>query len=101
MATLRYRKILSAVNGDSQEEYLRNYFSGYTNIPRVNEEYITPDSEEIEGKVTKKLSQEIITTKCRFLGALSKLDYFLLNSQVGVPSGTAPGSSRNYDRDNQ
>ena len=45
------------------------------------EEYITQVSEEIERRVTKKLSQEFSQTELRILGALSKLDEFLLNPQ--------------------
>ena len=48
-------------------------------IPRINEENITQVSEEIEGSVTKKLSQEFSSTEARILGALFKLDEFLLN----------------------
>ena len=50
-------------------------------IRGITEEYITQLSEEIEGRVTKKLSQEFIRTKFRIFGAQSKLDEFLLNPQ--------------------
>ena len=58
-------------------------------------------SKEIEGRVTKKLSQNFSRTKSRILGALSKLDEFRLNPQVRVHSGTAPETSRNPNRENQ
>ena len=48
----------------------------------MTEEYITQVSEEIEGRVAKKLSQEFSRTKSRILGAFSKPDEFLLNPQV-------------------
>ena len=46
---------------------------------RINEEYITQVSEEIEGRFTKKLSQEFGRTESRILSTLSKLHQFLLN----------------------
>ena len=67
----------------------------------MTEEYITQVSEEIEGKVTKKLSQDFSLTESRILGALSKLDEFLQNPQVRTCSGTVPGTSRNNDSENR
>ena len=72
-----------------------------TSVPRINEEYITQVSEEIEGRVTKKLSQEYNRTESRILGALSKLDEFLLNQQIRTHSGTVPETFRNTNVDNQ
>ena len=59
-----------------------------SNVPRSHEDYITQVSEEIEGRVTKKLSQEFSRTKNRLLGALWRLDNFLLNPLNGSYSGT-------------
>ena len=72
-----------------------------TSVPRINEEYITQVSEEIEGRVTRKLSQEFSRTESRILGALSKLDDFLLNPQIRTHSGTVPGTFRNTSVENQ
>ena len=60
----------------------------------MNEEYITKVSEEIGGRVTKKLSQEFSRTESRILGTLSKLDEFLLDPQIRTHSGTVPGTFR-------
>ena len=79
MATLRNKRNLAAVIRETQEEHLRNGQSRNTSVPRINEENITQVSEEIEGSVSKKLSQEFSRTESRVLGALSKLDEFLLN----------------------
>ena len=49
----------------------------------------------------KKLTQEFSRTESRILGALSKLDEFVLNPQVTVQSGTVPGTSRNVKTENQ
>ena len=40
------------------------------NIPRSQEDYVTQFSKEIEGRVTKKLSNEFNRTESRFLGGL-------------------------------
>ena len=59
------------------------------------EEYITQVSEEIEGRVTKKLSQDCSRTESLISGAFSKLNEFLLNPQVRNCSVAVPGTSRN------
>ena len=51
--------------------------------------------------MTKKLSKEFSRTESRILGALSKLDEFLLNPQVRTCSVVAPGTSRSNNLDNQ
>ena len=101
MATLRNKRKLAAVTRETQEEHPRNGQSRNTSVPRINEEYITQVSEDIEGRITKKLSQEFSRTESRILGALSKLDEFLLNSQVRTHSGTVLRTFRNTNVDNQ
>ena len=97
MATLRNKRKLAAVTRETQEEHSRNGQSRNTSVPRIKEEYITQLSEEIEGRVSKKLSQEFSRTESRILGALSKLDEFLLNQQIRTHSGTVPETFRNVD----
>ena len=101
MATLRNKRKLAAVTRETQEENPKNGQSRNTSVPRINEEYITQVSEEIEGRVTKKLSQEFSGTESRILGTLSKLDEFLLNQQIRTHSGTVPGTFRNTNVENQ
>ena len=101
MATLWNKRKLAAVAGEAQEEHLRNGQSGNTSVPRISEEYITQVSEEIEGRVTKKLSQEFSRAESRILGALSKLDEFFFNPQIRTHSGTVPGTFRNTNVENQ
>ena len=101
MATLRNKRKLAAITRETQEEHPRNGQSRYTSVPRINEEHITQVAEEIEGRVIKKLSQEYSKTKSRILGALSKLDEFLLNQQIRTHSGTVPETFRNTNVDNQ
>ena len=69
--------------------------------PELTQDYISQVSEEIEGRVTKKLSKEFSRTESRILGALSKLDEFLLNPQVRTCSVVAPGTSRSNNLENQ
>ena len=101
MATLRNKRKLAAVTRETQEEHPRNGQSRNTSVPRINEEYNTQVSEEIEGRVTKKLSQEFSRTESRILAALSKLDKFLFNPQIRKHSGTVPETFRNTNVENQ
>ena len=101
MATLRNKRKLAAVTRETQEENPRNGQSRNTPVPRIPEEYITQVSEEIEGRITKKLSQEFSRTESRILGALSKLDEFLSNQQIQTHSKTVPGTFRNTNVENQ
>ena len=101
MATLRNKRRLADVARETQEEHPRNGQSRNTSVPRINEEYITQLSEEIEGRVSKRLSQEFSRTESRILGALSKLDEFLLDPQVTTHSGTVPGTFRNTNVENE
>ena len=101
MATLRNKRNLLAVTRETQEEHPRNDQSRNTSVPRINEEYITQVSEEIEGRVTTKLSQEFSRTESRIFCALSKSDEILLNPQIRTHSGTVPGTFRNTNVENQ
>ena len=101
MATLRNRRKLAAVTRETQEENPRNGQSRNTSVPRINEEFITQVSEEIEGRVSKKLSQEFSRTDSRILGALSKSDEFLSNQQIHTHFETVPGTFRNTNVENQ
>ena len=89
MATLRNKRKLAAVSTETQKS-AKDSQSQNTFVPGMTEEYITQVSEEIEARVTKKLSQELSRTELHILGALSKLDEFLLNPQVRTCSGTVP-----------
>ena len=100
MATLRNKRKLAAVSRETPEG---NRGSRGRNVldPELTQDYISQVSEEIEGRVTKKLSKEFNKTESRILGALSKLDEFLLNPQVRTCSVTARGTSRNVNSDNR
>ena len=65
------------------------------------EEYITQVPEETEGRVTMIFSQEFNRKESRSLGALSKLDEFLLKPQVQTCSVAIPRTSRNNDSENR
>ena len=101
METLRNKRRLAAVTKETQEEHSRNGQSRNTSVLRINDNFITQVFEEIEGRVTKKLSQEFSRTESRVLGALPKLDEFLLNPQIRTHSGTVPGTFGNTKVENQ
>ena len=90
MATLRNKRKLAAVTRETQEENPRNGQSRNTSVLRINEEYITQVFEEIEGRVSKKLSPEFSRTESRILGARTKSDEFLLNQQIHTHFETVP-----------
>ena len=96
MAMLRNKRTLAVVSRETQE-HTRNSLSQNTSIPGSPEKYITQISEEIEGRVTKKLSHEFSRTESRILGGLSKLDEFLPNPQTRTLSATVRRTSRNND----
>ena len=92
MATLRNKRKLAVVTRETQEEHPTNGQFRNTSIPRINEEYISQVAEEIDGRVTRKLSQEFSRTESRILGAMSNLDEFLVNPQIRTHSGTVLGT---------
>ena len=94
MATRNKRK-LAALNIENCEEDPRSNLAQNSNVPRSQEDYITQVSEEIEGRVTKNLSQEFSRTENRILGALARLDDFLMNPLIQGHAGTTPETSQN------
>ena len=94
MATRNKRK-LAALNKENCEEHPRSYLAQNSNVPRSQEDYITQVFQEIEGRLTKKLSQEFSRTENCILGALARLDDILINPLIQGHSGTAPEMSRN------
>ena len=100
MATLRNKGKLAAVSRETLEG-TRNSRAQNTLDPELTQDYISQVSEEIEGRVTKKLSKEFSRTESRILGALSKLDEFHLNPHVRTCSVAAPGTSRNNNSENR
>ena len=99
MATLWNQRKLAAVSRETPEgsrgSRARNVLD-----PELTQDYISQVSEEIERRVTKKLSKEFNKTESRILGALSKLDEFLLNPQVRTCS-VVQGASRNANSENR
>ena len=99
MATLRNKRKLAAVWREtpdgSRGSKGRNVLD-----PELTQDYISQVSEEIEGRVTKKLSKEFNKTESLILGALSKLDEFLLNPQVRTCS-VFQRASRNAKSENR
>ena len=99
MATLRNKRKLAAVSRETPEG---SRGSRGRNVldPELTQDYISQVSEEIDGRVTKKHSKEFNKTESRILGALSKLDEFLLNPQVRTCS-VVQGATRNANSENR
>ena len=91
----RNKKKLAALNKENRGEHPRSKLAQNSNVARSQEHYITQVFEEIEGRVTEKLSQEVSRTENRILGALARLNDFLMNPLFQGHFGTAPESSRN------
>ena len=100
MATLRNRRKLVAVSRETAEKERNNQSQNELN-PGMAKEYITRVFEEIERRVTKKLSQDFRRTESRILGALSKLDEILLNLQVRTCFEAVSATNRNNDFQNR
>ena len=99
-ATLTNKQKLASQKNWNCEEHPRNNLGQNTKVTGSHEDIITQVSEEIEGRVTEKLSKEFSKMESRTLGALSQLDGFLLNSLVQGHSGSASETSRNALRTN-
>ena len=97
---MKNKRKLAAVSSETPEN-TRNCQSQNTFNQWMAEEYITQVSEEVEGRVTKELSQEFSRTESRILGALSKLDEFPLNPPVRTCSVALPGTSRNINSESR
>ena len=100
MATLGNKKNFAAVSSETPKGSRSSRTQNVLDA-ELTQDYISQVSEKIEGRVTKKLSKEYCKTESRILGALSKLDEFLLNPQVRTCSMAVPGTSRNANLENR
>ena len=100
MAVLMSKRKIAAVSIETPED-TRNSQPQNPLDPKMAPEYISQFSEEVEERVTKKVCKEFSRTELRILGALSKLDEFLLNPQVRTCSVAVPGISRNNGSENR
>ena len=92
--TTRNKRKLAALNKENCEEHPRSNLPQNLSAPRSQEDYITQVSEDIEGRVTKRLSKEFSRTENCILGALVRLDDFLMSPILPGRSGTTPEPSR-------
>ena len=95
MATFKNKRKLAALNKKNFKKHPRSTWAQNSSFPRSQEDYITQVSEEIGGRVTKKLSQEFSGTQSCILGAIPSLDDFLMNRLIQDHSETAPETSQN------
>ena len=87
--TTRNKGKLAVLNKENCEEHPRRNLAQNSNAPRSQEDYVTQASEEIEGSVAKKtLSKEFSRTENRILGALARLDDYLMNPILQGHSGS-------------
>ena len=100
MAALRNKRKLAAVSRENPEDS-RSSIKQNVLDPELTQDYISQVSEEIEGRLIKKLSKEFSKTESRILGALSKLDGFLMNPQARICSVAVQGTSRNANSENR
>ena len=100
MATLRNKRKLAAVSRETLES-TRNSRGQNTLDPDLTQDYISQVSQEIEGRLPKKISNKFSRTESRVLGALSKPDEFLLNPQVRTCSVAVPGTSGSNNSENR
>ena len=101
MANLRNKQKLAALNNENCEKHPRNNMAQNSEVLRPQEDYITQVFEKIEGRVTKKLSQEFSRIENRILSELSRLNEFLMNPLIQGHSGITPKTFRNAYGTNQ
>ena len=101
MATLRNKQKIAALEREKCQEHSWINSAQNSNVPRSQENYVTQVSDEIESRVTKKLSLEFCRMESCILVALSRLDDFLLNPLIQGYSGTALEMTLNTLRTNQ
>ena len=99
--TTRNKRKLAALNRENCEEHPRSNLAQSPSAPRSQEDYITQVFEEIEGRVTKRLSKEFSRTENRILGALARRDDFLMNPLLPGYSGATPEATRSALGNNQ
>ena len=93
--TTRNKRKLAALNKENCEAHPRSNLAQNSSAPRSQENYITQNSEEIEGRVAKRLSKEFSRTQNLILGALARFDNFPMNPLLHGHPGTTPEPSRN------
>ena len=99
--TTRNKRKLAALNKENCEDHSRSNLAQNSSAPGSQEDYITQVSEESQGRVTKGLSKEFSRTENRILGALARLDDFLMNPLLTGHSGPTPEPTRNTSHSNQ
>ena len=98
---MRNQQKLATFSKENYEEHPKGNLERNASVPRSQEDFITQVFEEIEGRLTKKMSLGYSRTESRISPALSRLYVFLPNPPIQGHSGTAPGTSRNTLRTNQ
>ena len=101
MATLRKKRKLTAITREIQEKNPRNGQSRNTSVPRITKNISHKFMKKLKVESLKKLSPDFSWTEPRILGALYKLEEFLLNPQIRTHFGAVRGTFRNTNVENQ
>ena len=98
---MRKKRKLAAVTREAHEEHPRNGQSQDMSVPRINEEYITQNSEEIEGRITENCPRSSAGQPPAFwVPCLNEMSC-VLKPQIRTHSATVPGTFRNTNVENQ
>ena len=100
MAMLGNKRNLAAVPRETPEKTRKSRAQNVLG-PELTQHHISQVSEEIRGRMSKKLSKEFSRTRSRVFGAFSKLDEFLLDTQVRTCSVALSGTSRSSNSENR
>ena len=90
--TTRIKRKLAALNEENCEEHPRSNLAQNSNAPRSQEDYITQVFEEIEGRVTKRLSKEFSSTENRNTRRLSTSRRLSYESVIAGPLRSHSGT---------
>ena len=99
MRNTRNKRRLAEIQDNFEEDRSQGSSRDKSSVD-PNENYITQVSQEIEGRIAKKLSQEFSKRESRILGALAKLDHFLTNPSVDSSTPKIKHTSVTGDLDN-
>ena len=83
LATLRNKRKIPAINKENHEEQHTISQARDTNVPRIQEDYVTQVSEEIEGRVMKKLSGSLAERRITFWALSPNLTNFFWIHKFG------------------
>ena len=95
MATLRNKRNFAIINREDHEELPRNSQTRDTNVSRIQEDYITEVTEQLESRLTKKIVPGVKQNGGSHFGrSFQTWRIFFLNPQFRVQSGSVLETSQ-------